>query len=213
MKTFLPSRLRGFSLPDVLVAVTLTSFLVVLLAQFVGDVLKYSQFVAQHQQIRSETFALVNNALSSIIREAVAIDYSDSSETQLALFMDKYETPSKRVVISVEQDLSALPGGSRNDLSQLVLERGSRRMYLNSPLTFVESFRVEYPENPRSFSGDALQSARAQQPMVRVTLKSRYQHAEGERGRSEFGWYENPQISYAGAYTLRNYSFSNLRAE
>jgi len=83
--------LNGFTLIDVLIAVTLCSLLVLLLGTFLNDVFQYSKFLSQHQQIRTETFALVNNTLASLIREATAIDYSKSSDGQLSLFMDKYE--------------------------------------------------------------------------------------------------------------------------
>ena len=45
----------------------------------------------------------MNNVLASLIREAVASDYEASSSEKLVLFMDKFESPSERVFVSVEQ--------------------------------------------------------------------------------------------------------------
>lgn len=206
-RSLFPSRkqLRGFALTDVLIAVTLSSFLVILLGTFIKDSVKFSTFVSRHQQIRSETFALVNNTLASLIREAVAIDYSESNENKLSLYFDKYESGDQKVSI----ELVTFP--EAEDAAQLKLTTPDKEIYLNSKLTVVEDFIVEFPENPALSSSAERQRMRAHQPMVRVTVKSRHQHPDGQRGRSAYEFYEDPHISYSAAYTLRNYSFSNLR--
>ncbi|MDP2691933.1 MAG: hypothetical protein Q8O95_06060 [bacterium] len=201
-------RLRGFTLADVLIAVTLTSFLVILLTGYVRDAMAYSSFVSKHQQVRSEAFALVNNTLASLIREAVAIDYERTTETELALFMDKNEEQS--MLISLDQNMSE-KDGVKQDESQLVLNTGDEMIYLNSTQTFVDDFQVTTTADPTDLDASQLQEARAKQPMVKVTVKARHQRLDGARDRSDFSFWEDPWISYTGAYTLRNYSLSSLR--
>ena len=204
-RTFFQINLRAFALTDVLIAMTLSSFLVILLATFIKDSVKFSTFVSRHQQIRAETFALVNNTLSSLIREATAIDYANTNEHQLSLYFDKYESEEQKITIQLEAYKST------EDTAQLKLITPEKEIYLNSKLTVVEGFDIEVPPNPATASSAERQRMRAHQPMVRVTIKTRHQHPDGQRGRSAYEFYEDPHVSYSSAYTLRNYSFSNLR--
>lgn len=195
---------RAFTLIDVLIGVTLTSFLVFFVASFIRETMLYTTFVARHQQIRQETFALVNNALAGLIREAVAIDYQESNEKQLALFLDKFENDSMKVVVRLDE-VTTSDGEKR---AQVVLERGAKTMYLNSPRTFVTGLHFEYPPNPRLETEIA--DARSLQPMVRVKLSSRFQRPTDD-DPALLSFLEDPRVSYQAAYTLRNYSLSNLR--
>jgi len=199
--------LRGYTLIDVMIAVTLSSFLVLFIAGFIREVMIYSTFITRHQQIRQETFALVNNVLASVIREAVAIDYEASSPEKLALFMDKFESPSERMLLSLEQQAAS---GTSDERSQLVLEKGAKKTYLNSQKTYISAFELEYPTNAKTVVADRLQDVRALQPMVRVRVASRYQRPMVDEKRT-YSFLENPRVSYEAAFTLRNYSFSNLR--
>lgn len=210
--------LKGFTLIDVLIGVTLTSFLVFFVASFIRETMLYSTFVARHQQIRQETFALVNNAIAGLVREAVAIDYAESTSERLALFMDKFESPSKRISIVLvgdeadeDDELEEEWGLKTSDekRSQLVILREKEPpIFLNSPRTYITSFDFEYPQNPRTASD--LADARALQPLVRVKLSSRFQRpTDDDPGLLSF--LEDPRVSYQAAYALRNYSLSNLR--
>jgi len=189
---------------DVLIAVTLTSFLVFLLASFVSQVIQFKTYFVRHQQIRSEGFALVNNTLPTLIREAVAIDYTETTPDTLVLFVDKRE--KKRVKVYLEP----LAQVSADDTRQLVLEGPSGKVYLNSQNTVVDEFEVGVTDDPR-VAQDVAQ-ARANQPMVSVRVAVRHQRPESARGRQMFGFFEDPRVSYQAAYTLRNYSFSSLRS-
>jgi hypothetical protein len=200
-------KLRGYTVIDVVIAVTLSSFLVLFIAGFIREVMIYSTFITRHQQVRQETFALVNNVLASVIREAVTIDYESSSPEKLALFMDKFESPSERVFVSVEQQAA---NESSDERSQLVLEKGTKKTYLNSQKTYITSFDLEYPTNAKTVSAERLQDVRALQPMVRAKVASRYQRPVVDDERT-YSFLDNPRVSYEGAFTLRNYSFSNLR--
>ena len=199
-------KLRAYTIIDITIAITLSSFLVLFIAGFIREVMIYSTFITRHQQIRQESFAVVNNTLASLIREAVAIDYEGSDEGKLSLFMDKFETPSKRILVSLEgEDASDVS----DERSQLVLQKGEEKTYLNSQKTYITSLQFEYPTNAKTVSLDRLQGVRALQPMVRVKVASRYQRPV-EDGRV-YSFFENPRVSYEGAFALRNYSFSNLR--
>jgi len=198
---------RGFVLIDVLMAIMLSTLLVIVVAVFSRETMIFSSFVERHQQIRQESFALVNTTLASLIREAVAIDYENSDEHRLSLFMDKWERDDRRVQISWEQGES-VDGEER---SQLILVRGDEETVLNSSKTVITAFDLEYSRNPKTVSGDQLQDARAYQPMVSVYLAARYQRPDGAQDRVQFSFWEDPRVSYRGTYALRNYSFSNLR--
>lgn len=189
---------------DVLMGVTLSVFLVLVLVNFVGDVMRYSQFIARHQQLRSDVFALMNSTLPKLIREAASIDYSNSHEHQLSLFMDKQET--RRVTISLQPEIF----DSREDLSQLVLREGDQIVVLHSSQSFIEDFSVHYASDPTVNGLERLQDERARQPMVQYSLQARAQRLGGSRERKAFVFFDDPRIAYQAVSTLRNYSFSNL---
>ncbi|MDF2379300.1 MAG: hypothetical protein P1V18_03715 [Candidatus Gracilibacteria bacterium] len=196
---------KGFTLIDVLIAVSLTSFLVILLTLFIGETIQYTTFITRHQQIRSESFAIVNNTLASLIREAVSIDYSQTNETTLVLNMNKQEDASARVKVEI-----ATPSPPDDTRSQLQMSWGNQHIMLNSSRTYIDEFVVTVPkrvENVRS----TLQADRARQPMVEVTVRSRHQFAAEGAKAENMTFFQNPQVSYTGVYTLRNYSFSSLR--
>lgn len=183
--------LKGFTLVDVLIALTLSSFLLILVFSFLREVMIFSTFIARHEKLRRETFTLLHFAIGPLIREAVAIDYEHSTPQKLSLFMDKFERPESTVIVALER--SSEEGHER---SQLVLMRGNEKMYLHSPSTVITDFQFEYPVNPKGAKN--LQIMRAFQPIIRVAVKARFKES---------------RVSYQAAYTLRNYSFSNLRSE
>lgn len=199
--------LSGFTLVDVLVGIVMTSFLVLVILRFSTEVARYNAYISRHQQIRSETFALINNTLATLIRQAASLDYANTNQSKLGLFMDKLERD--RVMI----ELKTVPqqgGDSPSDKkSQLVLTRGSKVIYLNSTRTVFETFDVQTTKKPSSAN---LQQERSIQPIVRITLQARHQRNEGALSRTVFSFFEDPWISYKTSYTLRNYSFSNLRS-
>lgn len=197
----------GYTVIDVVIGMTLCSFLVLFIAAFIREVMIYSTFITRHQQIRQETFAIVNHVLAAVIREAVAIDYNGSSEEKLSLFTDKFETPNKRVSVELESEAA---NESSEERSQLVLKQGGEEIFLNSQKTYITDFSVEYPTDAKSVAADRLQDLRALQPMVKVRVASRYQRPVEARDRV-YSFWENPRVSYEAAFTLRNYSFSNLR--
>lgn len=198
-------RVKGFTLVDVLIAVSLTSFLVILLMVFIGETIKYSTFISRHQQIRSESFAMVNNTLAALIREAVSINYTATDEDTLVLYMSKLEDSSSEVMINLVSDSAA-------DTGQLQLTWGEQTMMLNSSRTVVEDFVVRVPDNPKNLSGAALQAARARQPLVEVTVRSRHQFAAEGMDSNDLTFFQDPRVSYSATYALRNYSFSSLRS-
>jgi len=201
-KFFKTKNLPGFTLIDVMIGMVITGIIVLLIALFVRDMLRYSYFVANHQQIRQESFALVNNLLAAVLREAVAVDYTRTNDNTLVLYMDKLE--SKTITITVVQDLDV-------DKSQLVIDKGGVLTYLNSPKTFVTEFAVQVL--PESVETATIKDDRSYQPMVEVYLAVRMQKPENRIGQPDkdfFAW-ELPRISYASQYTLRNYSYSSLQ--
>lgn len=210
MIQFRPRYRKGFTLTDVLIAVTLTSVIVILVAKFVGESLLYTTYFSRHQQIRSETYALVNNVLATVIREAVAIDYQTSSTpAQLALYMDKFESEAKKITFKIKTAPATADDLAR---SQLVMQIGTGpEKILNSERTFIEDFRVAFTEDPTVGSSSGLQDRRSIQPMVEVYLQSRFQRLNESRPDDSYTFFEDPRISFQSRYTLRNYSFSNLR--
>jgi hypothetical protein len=121
--------------------------------------------------------------------------------------MDKFETPSRKILVSLErEDLSDVA----DERSQLVFQKGDEKTYLNSQKTYITSLQFEYPTNAKTVSSERLQDVRALQPMVRVKVASRYQRPVEDDERT-YSFLDNPRVSYEGAFALRNYSFSNLR--
>ena len=188
-----------------MIAIVMSSFVVLLLARYIGDTIKYSNFFVGHQRLRQESFAMINNMLASIVREASAIDYAGTDEDTLSLFMDKYEW--EKIKIEVRKDPDA-----DSDISQLSIVQGDKMFFLNSPKTYVYKFEVGVPEVVNG-TYDEEDKYRDYQQMVRIKLSTRAQRKVviEDRNAEDYGFFELPRISYSGAYTLRNYSFSNLR--
>jgi hypothetical protein len=204
MRSFFSRYRRGFTLADVLIAVTLTSILVILVTSFIGQTVTVTRYLSQHQQIRSESFAILNNTMSSLLREAIAIDCVRSNDRELFLFLDKFETEARTLHLRLVQE-------SGEDRSQLVLTRGDQTIYLNSERTHIEDFELSYYPPFPSGTACSLED-RLFQPLVSMKLLSRHQRAEGARERDTFSFFEDPKVSFRTTYVLRNTSFSNSRS-
>jgi len=185
--------LPGFTLIDVMISMILTSVLVFFVATFARDVLHFSVFVSRHQLIRQEAFALVNTTLALMIREASAIDYSASNDHQLTLYMDKFETTRLTIVWDQEQ-------------GKMFVKKASGDLALNSSRVEITGLDFSFlkPMDVKDFD-----DFRSQQPSVQISLSARLSQPDDDRGH--YAFWEDPQISYVTRYTLRNYSYSNLR--
>lgn len=174
--------MRGSTLLDMMVAMMMISVMIVLLGVFVQQATEFSIDRERSEQLRRESFAVIQQILPSFIREAVAIDYVRSSDQELVLWMDKW---ARDDAVSVKVD-----GG------QLVLARNGAVMDLLSEDVRVSSLRFEYSENPKE--AQDLSLSRTYQPMVSVSMQT------------EWAETQEPRLWYESAFTLRNASLSTL---
>jgi len=174
--------MRGYTLLDMMVAMIMISVMVVLLGVFVQQATEFAIFRERSEQLRRESFAVMQQILPSFIREAVAIDYERSTGQEMVLWMDKW-TRDDAVSVKVEE-------------GQLILERNGEGMGLLSENVQVSDLRFEYSENPKVAEDVSL--SRTYQPMVSVSLQI------------EWAETQQPRLWYESAFTLRNASLSTL---
>ena len=180
-------KMRGMVLVDTMVAIFLIGVMVLLLGVFVREGWEFSLTVKRSQQLRQETFALVQNVLPSLLREASAIDYAHSSEQELVLYLDKW---TRDRVLRVFWD-------QVDERSRLVLEKDGEEQPLTSDQIFLTDLEFRYSTDPTS-SAEEFSRLRTFQPMVSVRVGARHRDAE------------KPLLTYQSSFTLRNATFSTL---
>lgn len=185
---------RGYALVDILIAISMSTILVILLTIFIRDSMQFVSYVEKHRQLRSEVFTLMNFTLPLLIREATGVDSTASKEGTLSLFLDPFE--KKKALIT-------------SSASQLILQQKENTWYLSTGKIEIESLQFQWTPKP---SGKTLQEDRVYQPLVRVRIVARAKRPEGFEGRTVFSFFEDPRVSYEAVFSLRNYSFSSLRS-
>lgn len=192
----LKKHLRAYVLADVMMAITLSSVLVLLLGIFVTDTLRYTRFMSAHNTLRKEAFELVSTTLPAFIREASAIDYRHSRDDVMGLFMDKEEHHSMSISKKVHEGEA---------FGRIVLESQGETIPLHSDRLRVDQLLFSFAEHP-SLSHQDLQEARSFQPIVFIDFIAHSAELD-----SLNGFFSQPRIRYQTAISLRNFSASNLR--
>jgi hypothetical protein len=185
--------LKGFTLVDVMMGVVLTTVLLFLMTGFVRDVLFYHKALAQHQEIRSDLFRITHDVFPEVLRKATGIDYAQSNDRVLSVFIDAYE----------QETVQFLWREDSEGFGELVYQDDDQEFRLHAQQTVIEALEWNSPEHPASLGADRLLVERALQPLVTFRIQASF--------RSNEALARPIRLAYQGAAALRKVSFSSYR--
>ncbi len=186
-------KLRAFTLVDVMMGVVLTTVLLFLMTGFVREVLFYHQSLAQHQQIRSDLFQLTHDLIPAVLKKSTGIDYEQTTEKVLSLFMDPYEQETLQFEWREDSE----------GFGELIYRSQDEVYRLHGSKTLIEDISWSYPDHPAVLGQDRLQDLRALQPLVSFRIQARF--------RSDQALARPIRLAYQAATALRNVSLSSYR--